>query len=311
LTWLCSLLVLLALAVPASADSLNLATRLPTGGTVRCLAFTLDGKTLVAGSDSDISLWETATWKLRTVLPHAATSCALSGDGEVLAASSPDENNVSLFQVSSGQRRLTLKCGGTRINTVALTPDGKLVVAGKDRGLQVWDARTGSELPKLEGYKYGVSCLAFSRDGKLLAAGSDVGETTLWDMTSGKRLASLPHAHPIHCVALSANGKALACAGGPSIKLWAVETRRERLEIAVRLPFSGYQIAINGDGTRLAAASQSSAVMLWDALNGKEIATARQRKEACFSIAFSPNGELLAAGLRKTIKVWKLANGNR
>ena len=81
---LCSLLILLALASPATADSLAPETALPqTDGMVRCLAFSPDGKALIAASFSSMRIWETATWELRASIPYGATSLALSRDGEV------------------------------------------------------------------------------------------------------------------------------------------------------------------------------------------------------------------------------------
>jgi WD40 repeat protein len=49
-------------------------------------------------------------------------------------------------------------------------------------------------------------------------------------------------------------------------------------------------------------------VVLWDAATGKELATLKGGDEMVNSVAFSPDGNLLAAGfwVDRMVKIWEL-----
>jgi WD40 repeat protein len=69
---------------------------------------------------------------------------------------------------------------------VALTfsPDGsRLVTAGRDQTLQLWDGATGREILTLLGPGESVDRLAFSDDGTRLFAVAGDGTVKVWDAT--------------------------------------------------------------------------------------------------------------------------------
>jgi hypothetical protein len=71
-------LLLLLLALPASADGLKPETELPSIYLSRTLAFSPDGKTLIDSHFDETNLWETATWGMRASFPLGARSLALT-----------------------------------------------------------------------------------------------------------------------------------------------------------------------------------------------------------------------------------------
>src|SRR5436309_598609 len=74
----------------------------------------------------------------------------------------------------------------------AVGPDGtRLVTAGQDGTVRVWDADTGREVGFYAGHAERVSAVAYSPDGKTVASGGADPEIKIWDPATGKDVKSL------------------------------------------------------------------------------------------------------------------------
>jgi WD40 repeat protein/serine/threonine protein kinase len=112
--------------------------------------FSPDGKTLATGGDpSNVRLWDVATGRLKTELTgHAATvwSLAFSPDRKILASGSYD-GTIKLWDLATGEPRTTLR-GGARI---AFSPDGAVLAATRDDGLELFRAASEMEVRARDG----------------------------------------------------------------------------------------------------------------------------------------------------------------
>jgi WD40 repeat protein len=79
-----------------------------------------------------------------------------------------------------------------RVNSVALSPDGKFLVSGSnDKTVIIWDLASGTALKKLTGHVWKVNSVSWSSDGKYVVSTGNEGETLVWDVESGKSIAKL------------------------------------------------------------------------------------------------------------------------
>ncbi|MGW4497693.1 NB-ARC domain-containing protein [Micromonospora sp. NPDC004336] len=75
--------------------------------------------------------------------------------------------------------------GDQGINSVAISPDGSLIVTGGwDKTAKVWDAATGALRHTLDGHTGGVTCAAFLPDGRRVVTGSADRTLRIWDLTA-------------------------------------------------------------------------------------------------------------------------------
>jgi WD40 repeat protein/tetratricopeptide (TPR) repeat protein len=215
---------------------------------------------------------------------------------------------ISVLDGATGRRRATLFRPATP-TAVALSPDGRLLAAGCSRldgagrsraEVSLWDVATGRELRTMPAFGPAVYSLAFSADGQLLAAGSeggqDLSETVatrtggqvkVWDTAAGLERADFTTSDRVYALAFSPDGRHLAAGS------------------ALFRPAPGII-----EGTMPVALPIRGEVRVWDVAANREQTTLQRHRAGVCALAFSPDGQTLAAGgLDNAISLWDVPAG--
>jgi WD40 repeat protein len=279
-------------------------------------AFSGDGQPLALAKTADMKVKV-----LRVPSGEELSTLDISAKDFQFAVFSPDAERVAtcgsgplvtIWDVRSGKRILSLAAKIDYVYTVAFSPDGKqLALVYDDRTVKFWDTTTGQELSSL---KADILCrlsyrIAFSPDGTSIAAACANGDIILWNINSGRSVVFGRDNSTVSTMAFSRDGSNLVTGGWETtVKLWDVKTRKKLMDLGqVDLLYCG--ATFSPDGKRLITGSTEGTVKIWDVLTGQELMTLHKMEKASLvtSITFSSDGRsLITSSLSGSIKVWRL-----
>ena len=198
-------------------------------GPVFALAFSPDGKTMVSGGlDQTVRFWNVSTGdELRSIRGHKGAIWSLAYDpvGEKIATASWDQT-VKVWNAGR-QQGFQLLTNVSSYST-CFSPDGKYLVMGGGRGLEVVELTTGRAPFFVPGYEADDLIVAIAPDGKVLASGGEDRVVTLWEVGTWRRLGALRgHLSKIWQMAFSPDSRILASHDEESVRFWDVAQRLE------------------------------------------------------------------------------------
>ena len=268
------------------------------------------GQLVSVGKDGLLRLWNLPAQRA-VALPSPGSSVAttLSQDGKRLAIATADKT-LRLYQkdnFKTPERQLTGLTAATR--ALALSSDGKIVVAGDEQGqIRLWNASRDEPIGSIGGHVGAVTSLSFLASDRFLSSGAD-GAVKLWQIPTAVGKAALPHAGAVTGMALSADGKQLftACAD-KQVRAWNLKTGQpERTWTGPTQALTA--LALSPTGDKLAVGSADNSVHVWPSNSSKLLGKLEKLPAAVTALTFTSDGKLLAGLADGTVRLHEATGG--
>ena len=283
-------------------------------GLVSAVAFSSDGTLLATGNwDGDIKIWNVNNRQYASTMiqvggqHHEASQLAFSPDGQYLAASRVDYGAIYIWRVQSGKlvAELTVENApekGTRyLVPLVFSPDGSFLAnATPENTVSVWNIEREKRIVCLTGHTAPVAEIVFSLCGNWIASGDKKGILHEWDINKCIRkknscfsvLSTYTNSHPK--LIYSMNGMLYAAGrSGTTTTVW--DAKSGSVLRHLKNEQRPYRIDFSPKGSRLVLVKTDN-IQIWKiAEPGVRPRVIRGHTNACGSVKFSPNGNILAA----------------
>jgi WD40 repeat protein len=252
--------------------------------------------------NKELRIWSIETGKETVALPGETAvgsgglqAVAFSADGKTVAAGPYEGNAIKTWDSGSGHELHALP-GQLAVQGIAVSPDGRWLVAGSQHGTNIWDLETRKLARMLDG---AANFAVFSKDRRWLATNPGAqfpGETLkVWDTKTWTLAADFHFGQrgtPIFSIAFIPNDSPLTTLG-PLSRSFEFTVGVEKHTVWS----SPSPVSVSPDQKILAVRSgMRGDVDLWDLASGQKLRTLAAHKLSIIALSFSGDGRWLLTG---------------
>jgi WD40 repeat protein/tetratricopeptide (TPR) repeat protein len=259
-----------------------------SNGYLRAVTYSPDGRLIASGNGylnetkGEVQLWDSKTHQpIGDPLPQAddVEQIAFAPDGKWLITAGLD-GTARIWDTATRQLIRSLSHNGL-VWSVAVSPDGTMIVTAGEGGIRLWDSGTGLAVGELMPAEVpSVVAVSFSPDGRMLATASEDAAVRLWELSPGSLvMPPLPHGRPVTFVAVTPDGNYILTGTGDffaadfagGAQLWEAGSG-DLVPLPEATQLWGPPLALSPDGRTVLSRNSDGRIRLWDIATGKLIA---------------------------------------
>jgi cytochrome c len=215
---------------------------------------------------------------------------AIAPDGETAVSGSFDTSAIR-WSLRSNTAEQVLRFHDGAVNAVAILPDGRIVTAGADARIAIWQAPAQTPQTVLEGHTAPVVALAVSPDGKTLASASWDRTTRLWPLGGGAPRVLEGHQQNVNGVAFLPGGAVVSVGYDATLRIWPATGAAAPIVTTLPTPLNAVAVAPDGE---IATAGADGRVYFLSA-TGELRGNVQAGDTPIIALAISPDGACMAA----------------
>lgn len=247
---------------------------------------------------------------------EGAHSASVSRDASLSVVSSM-HHGVALWDLNNDALKYTwYQQQAADQNLVAITDiadNNSHVLTASREDFALWNIENGQS----EGYwkvkDSNIRDIAVSNNGAHLLVGKANGVVLHVTIQSGRRLEFLGHQEKVNSVDMLPNGR-IAISGSNDFVAYVWDTKTGQVIYRFNHPTRVTKVALDSQGRYAFTADSMKSANIWDLKTGELVSklSYTNRQEVFSSIAFSPDGTLLATGSpSRKLSVWDINSGKR
>ncbi|WP_020471766.1 WD40 repeat domain-containing protein [Zavarzinella formosa] len=254
-------------------------------------------------------VWEAATGKMAwPAIGHSGGMMAVAVSPDGLVSSAGQDGSLRRWEGAGSP--LVVPFNVFARHAVAFSQDGQTAAwGGTDGRVHVVDWRTGKETLAFQAHKDGVAGMTFSPDGRRLATSSGEKTIRFWETATGKETGKIDEAGPATHLRFTGDGSELVWRqpnGGAFVA--SVKEGAKPADLPMPAGITALEsAAISPDGRWIAGGSRTDGVLVWGHDRTKPPVNLTGPRGYVMSLAFSPDGRILAAGGWGTVHLFETA----